>query len=94
VANTASYKVAVTTTKTAISGFDPITIYNKIGVSNNVDADVEIYFGDSLVPYLIVPPKTDLAFDGFTFKGQAYIRSTVGTGDVYLYVWRYDSAGG
>jgi len=95
VANTKAFKIAATSTITPVANYnDTVTVFNRVGVSNYVNDDVEIYFGQQLVPNIIVPANTDLAFDGFTFQGQAYVKTASGTGDVYLHVWRFDSAGG
>jgi len=92
--NKRAYKVASTTTIAAVSDYDDQTPFNKVSVVNTTDGDVEVYFGQQTNPQLIVPYQSELAFDGFTVQGQAYVRNLTGTGgDVYLHVWRHDVPG-
>lgn len=89
-----AYKLTTTTSIAPFSEYDTGTLFNKVSVMNLSDGDVEVYFGQQEIPSLIVPTQTELAFDGFTFQGQAYAKNSTGTGgDVYLHVWRHDVPG-
>ena len=93
-ANKRAYKATSTTSIAPIVDYDTGTMFNKVSVVNLTDGDVEVYFGQQTVPQLIVPFEAELAFDGFTVQGQAYIKNLTGTGGlVYLHVWRHDTPG-
>jgi hypothetical protein len=84
-----SAKVTSTTTITAVPGMIFGPYCDHISVLNKTDGDVEVYLGNQVIPAIIVPTDTFLAFDFFEYSGQVYIKNSTGTGgSVYIHGWK------
>lgn len=62
--------------------------FNHILVRNYTDGDVEIAFGDTTYPDMVIKEDSDVVLDDFYGKSPVYVRNSSGTGgNVYIKVW-------
>lgn len=91
-ANRRAYKLTSTTTLTEQVGIDVFIYTNHVSVINQTDGDVELYFGQTDSPDIILPKNYNLAFDNFQVQGKIYLRNSTGTGgSVYLHLWKKEN---
>ncbi len=82
-----SFVLTSNLTAQPVANYDVDAPFNHVSVTNNTDGNVEVYFGSERVN-LIVAQGFVIAFDGFTAKGQAYVRNISGSGgEVVLVLW-------